>query len=621
MIGESMLPFLKPLDECICAKIDIERLKPGDLIVFEGTDDKEKPGVHRVIAVDKKNKNVITKGDNTLFKYREIVPFPKINEKVIAVNRGRRYFDLCTSGRSFASRFIAWLSRLDLTPGPFKKRFVDPTLLALSRNPLYKSARKHFYEKMSFMTIDRDGKHSIYVFVGRSKSATIVIEKKGRVAVILDSYIRYRDRNAAFAEKLIKKLLEISDEKFGPGSDLCVTGTVLKEMVISAQTHLPMGRIKLPDGPDSYPVVNFSAPKSLCEERLMFLLARTRMSADTQARVLALMRGGPLDWDRFFELLELNQMTSLVYKNLVGMADSIPEDIIKKLRYRAGAVFACNSVMLEHVSMLAERFSKEGKEVLFIKGVPLLMDVYKDECSREFSDIDIFVREKDIAEIGRSLESEGFKHLEPCGTRNDHRSQRVYSKYGKIFIDVHKGFIGRFAHDRMLGIDHEEIFRNKRKVEFKGREVNTLDLVHDLLYQCLHISMNHSFSGVKLFVDINEFVTKHKHEIDWGMFLEKAGKYRVKRPLYHVLRFTSEVFGAPVPIEVLSSLGTVKRKLDKWAFRRLKSKRSGTDYLAELFMFDSTRDAIKFIFLSFLVYPYLAGHFMALFVKILTRSK
>jgi len=72
---------------------------------------------------------------------------------------------------------------------------------------------------------------SVYAFVGKTESAKAELAFYEGRGILVSSYIRYRDRNTAFAEKFIHKLIEISDKEFGPELDIQFDDKQLKELI------------------------------------------------------------------------------------------------------------------------------------------------------------------------------------------------------------------------------------------------------------------------------------------------------------------------------------------------------------------------------------------------------
>jgi len=364
--------------------------------------------------------------------------------------------------------------------------------------------------------------------------------------------------------------------------------------------------------PNSYPALIDSNSALSREEELTLLCSQAKVSEKRKDEISSIIASRGVDWDRVLEVSSFHQVCPLVYRQLSGI-DSIPEDVTSRLRESTARTFAANQTFLKEARSFQEILKERGEECIFTKGLSFIMDIYQDAGLRNFSDIDVLV--KDIKKVDKILSASGFKeHGE--GDDNGYRAQRVYSKDGRVFFDVHSDFIGRSLHSKMMNIDKGAIFRNKRCLSYQGIEIYTMDLVHTLIYQCLHVSMQHSFMGIRWYVDINEFLNKYSGELDWKELLELTRKYRIKRPVYYALYFSKEMLEAPVPAGVLEELKTSRRKIDKWFFSKIKSKPDGVDYLAELILFDSWWEMTRFTVVSFIKHPSLSGHFF----KIIGRA-
>jgi len=366
---------------------------------------------------------------------------------------------------------------------------------------------------------------------------------------------------------------------------------------------------------DLYPALNFSFPRAGNEEKLINLCSRIDMSENGNAEALSLVKAEKLDWDHFLGLATTCRVVPFAYRHLQPFDEYVPAHVKQVLREEAGAEFARNISALEDIRSITELFREEGIEVLFIKGVPFMLDVYVDMGLRGFGDIDVLV--KDFRKAEKVLKRKGFKPYENRGVFNSYRSQRLYTLDGKVYLDVHVDFMGRRLHNRILNIDKKRIWEGKREVNSEGVSVYTLDVPHTLLYGCMHLSIQHGFLGLIWYVDIHEFINKYGDMIDWDDIRELARSYRILRPVYYCLLFTKRMLGTPVPDNVLESMEGIERKIDHKIFDKIKANNAETDYLAELTLFDSVWDTVKFVLLSLVVYPYLIVHFLKIFGKIL----
>ncbi|MFQ5952126.1 MAG: nucleotidyltransferase family protein [Candidatus Omnitrophota bacterium] len=594
-----MRSFLKDLDVCTTKKISSSQLNFGDIVVYKSASG-ENLAVHRVLSVNRKKACALIKGDNIPSKFGEEIPFSDIKEKVIEVKKEGKVFNLESLPLRFAGKIIAFLSKCDLTPLLFKRRFVDPLLLGIARNPLYVFFRKLFYKDISFMCTKKDDRCEVYAFVGKTKSAKATLELRKDGYVLSDSYIRYRDRNPVFEKKFTQKLQEY-----------------LSSPRLSAAALAKAEKRESNKKVDLYPALDFSFSSLTDEEKLVILCSRVNMPEDLKDQAKTLIISGNLGWDYFLKLAKTYKVTPLVHKHFQSFLDEIPEHVKQNLREQAGFIFASNIRETENLRYITKLFKEKDLEALFIKGAHLMIDVYKERGLRLFTDIDVLA--KDFKKTERVLLEEGFEPYESQGIFSRYRSQRMYSLDEKIYLDVHKDFIGRMLHNRIQGMDKKRIWENKRRITFGDVEISALDPVHTLLYQCLHLAVQHGFFGLLWYVDIHELVMKYKDEMDWGEVLKLASEYKVKRPLYYSLLFTKRMLGTPVPDHVLEKLKVVERGLDRWVFEKIKRKNVEIDYFAELAMFDSVWDTTRFVILSFMAYPYLIFHFFRIFGRMLRK--
>jgi len=238
-----MSPFIKALDVCISPGTPPSRIKAGDIVVHENTSD-GKLAVRRVLRVDKNKKYVLLKGDNMPYEFSVKVRVPEIKDKVVSIKRGEKIFDLEKFPHAHVGKILALLSRYDLTPLLFKKRFIDPFLLGISRNPLYVFFRKPFYKDISFMNTRDKTRCYIYAFVRKGQSAKAVLELKENKGIFMSCYIRHRDRNPLFVNRFIRKVIEIVDKEYGPQYKLYIIDQKLKKFISPTGSSFYSDRIR-----------------------------------------------------------------------------------------------------------------------------------------------------------------------------------------------------------------------------------------------------------------------------------------------------------------------------------------------------------------------------------------
>lgn len=364
----------------------------------------------------------------------------------------------------------------------------------------------------------------------------------------------------------------------------------------------------MPNKIDRYPGIDLSFSSLTKEEKINILACRLNINSQDKEKIASLVEGGSLDWNYLLGLAELYFTEPFLYRALQSIDIKVPDEAMENLRSKTGMVLSKNVKLMEALQSIACLFSDNNIDFLVLKGAALLPDVYKENGIRYFSDIDILIKDEDMDRASSLLMKNAY-YLFDEDEISDYRSQRVYSSSQETFIDIHTGLIGRKLHNKFLGIDPGEIWNNRRYVDHEDTHIPAMGITDTLLYLCLHLSMHHSFAGLRWFIDINEFINAHRSDMDWDDVLSKAQKYKVRRPLYHVLSITRDLFDVDIPDDVFSNMEDIDRPFDKWALKRIKSSNKEIDYIAELAMFDDFSDSVKFVLMNIFKYPYLVFHF------------
>jgi len=240
-----MHPFLKMMDVCITREITPPQINPGDIIVYRSAGS-DLLNVHRVLSKNEKEGHFLVKGDNVPYSRHERVTSAGIREKVRLVKRGEKVFNLERFPSKYTAGLLAFLSRRDLMPTLFKRKFIDPILLGVSASPFFASIRKMFYADISFMKKKEGEACRVYAFAGKGRSAEAILHLKESKGVFISSYIRYRDRNPSFAEKFMKKIVDISDSEYGSQHNIYITDNVLSGLIQRGKGLSLGSRIRLP---------------------------------------------------------------------------------------------------------------------------------------------------------------------------------------------------------------------------------------------------------------------------------------------------------------------------------------------------------------------------------------
>ena len=83
-----------------------------------------------------------------------------------------------------------------------------------------------------------------------------------------------------------------------------------------------------------------------------------------------------------------------------------------------------------------------------------------------------------------------------------HRSQVLFVRDNKFFIDVHWRLIDLERYNKVTNIDLDRIWKHKQSLNIEGNPTCQLSLNDTIIYQCLHLAIQHAFKGLIMYVDI-----------------------------------------------------------------------------------------------------------------------
>lgn len=117
--GFSMLPFISEGDKITVMKIDLDRIKVGDLIVFESN---KSFVIHRIIKIVREDGSLFfwEKGDNRKFPTK--ISAKQVIGKVIKITRSNKEINLLTLKEKIKSRIFACASYLDYLKNTLLKK-------------------------------------------------------------------------------------------------------------------------------------------------------------------------------------------------------------------------------------------------------------------------------------------------------------------------------------------------------------------------------------------------------------------------------------------------------------------------------------------------------------------
>ena len=259
----------------------------------------------------------------------------------------------------------------------------------------------------------------------------------------------------------------------------------------------------------------------------------------------------PLDWDFLLTSAAENSILPLVARQLsAAAADLVPPSQLERLKNGARANALRCLVLTAELIKLMDLFRAQGIQAMPYKGPVLAVQAYGDVTLREFDDLDIILRQRDMARANEAIQSAGYRPRFPWIFASGGRAV-IPGEYNyrdeerRLIVELHTEWTLRHFPIRP---DLDDMARRLVPVTLSGHEIPTFGPEDMLSLLCIHGSKDF-WERISWIADISEFVQSHS-QLDWDQVFRRAEMLRAGRMLRIGLALATNLLGAPLPNEV-----------------------------------------------------------------------
>jgi hypothetical protein len=259
----------------------------------------------------------------------------------------------------------------------------------------------------------------------------------------------------------------------------------------------------------------------------------------------AIVARGP-DWPRVIAGAEEEGCVPLLYRNLAGLKEALPDDVLGGLRTGYLGNLAFNSQRYKNLEPFLEAVRGRGLRAALTKGGRLALTVYPDIALRRFWDLDFIVHPADWPGVRAVLEGLGYEEasgdsrLFDPGAAALHWAYSPYFKKDGSFLEFHFTYLGlHFPRP-----SKEDVWGSVGRVPVGRTEALVLSPEHELCHLCLH-AQQHSYQRLFWLTDIAELSLAKG--LDWERVRGICREARIGAPVYHALRVVNALWPDTVP--------------------------------------------------------------------------
>jgi putative nucleotidyltransferase-like protein len=255
-------------------------------------------------------------------------------------------------------------------------------------------------------------------------------------------------------------------------------------------------------------------------------------------------------WDHLLELAEGHGVFNLLAQRIRERGDSaVPAAFRSRLLELQRMQALSNLGLIAEMIRVLEQFEAGGIQPLVLKGPALSLQAYGDAAARQYGDIDILVRHRDILPATREMLALGFQaRVAPeIVAAGKVPGEYFFSRPNtKVIIEVHTERTLRYFPNQL---SVEELFMRSARLDLNGRAVPTLSAEDALVSMCTH-GAKHFWERLMWVADLAAMVAGHP-DLDWSLAGAIAEKLGAQRILHTGLLLAQDLLRARLPELVL----------------------------------------------------------------------
>jgi hypothetical protein len=285
--------------------------------------------------------------------------------------------------------------------------------------------------------------------------------------------------------------------------------------------------------------------------------AQNPAAAQETGALAARLLGGPFCADDFAALAERQGLLPLAYRRLRDSSQPAARDLSKALRAKYAHNAARSIFLTSELCRVLASFEREGIDAIPYKGPALAVAAYGDASLRQFVDLDILVRPREVMRATELLAGSGF---EPHFKLRSERERETFLRlsYVQLFqraaddvaIELHWNVAPRFFN---FPLRAERLWDHDGRVALGGRQVRAVAPELLVLLLCVHGNKDY-WLRLEWLAAIDALSTRPG--FDWPRLVEEAKRHRAARVLLVGLYLARELLGAAMPGEVNRMIDT-----------------------------------------------------------------
>lgn len=341
------------------------------------------------------------------------------------------------------------------------------------------------------------------------------------------------------------------------------------------------------------------------ESKLVLLVMQQAISNDKRQEIEKLVGSYRVNWERFRELTVYHELITFVYLAFKEHCFLFPPDLMQMLKNTYYHVLTRNQSMWQEFLRISDRFKGAGIDLLPIKGISLLEDLYVKNPVRPMVDIDVLVKEEDL-KVAKNLFYSMDYHEELSGLREDYwlktRCQipfRINNDNCLGLVEMHFNFDYRRYKKAIL----PQLWKRTRAINIAEKKIKFLSPEDTLFSLVLHKRIFGKSLNLKYVLDLALLLKKYGSSFNWDYVLREARQYRIRTSLFFLLSSLESFDNKYIPPNIYKELYIpgykkilISNHIKKYTFMDNIESESKIIYLkSHLLLYDNFWEPLNYI--------------------------
>lgn len=262
-----------------------------------------------------------------------------------------------------------------------------------------------------------------------------------------------------------------------------------------------------------------------------------------------------VDPDSLARWLIDRDLGSLAYARCRGVYPELADRLQTERYLTAGQ----NSLHWRNLQQINDKFAEVGLTAVLLKGAALAGTVYDGFEQRSMTDVDLWLREQDIARGCSLMDSLDFyvKNNEnrPLALQllSDGEIQYCSPDGTSTLVELHLSPFEGWWIQRTAAIDKAALWARKQTLsQWKAfYQLTPEDMVIQVAF---HLAVGHQFGSQSMRSLVDIALTAQRRTVDWQLVADRAQQWRVATAVWLALFLVKQLIGVPGREDVLNQL-------------------------------------------------------------------